>query len=83
MKVVIEMSLPNYDHFVDRCDPSSRDYAVLKNGLIVRRQKEDHFERIVEVYCSLPEAKGLLDLAKRAYPGAVPAIEKAIASSRI
>jgi hypothetical protein len=42
------MLLPVYDGFVDKCDQSSREYAVLKNGLIIRRPKGDHFERIVE-----------------------------------
>jgi hypothetical protein len=32
-------------------------YAFLKNGVIVRRPKGDHFERIVEIHCSIDEAK--------------------------
>jgi hypothetical protein len=80
--IIIEMSLPQYDSFLDRCDPSSRDYVVLKSGTIIRRPKHDHFERVMEIRCSVAEAKGLLDLARQVYPGAVPDIEKAVAVPR-
>ena len=82
MRVVIEMSLQHYDRFLFRCDPGSREHALLKNGVIVRRPKADHFERIVEVDCTVEEAKALLDLAKQLYPAVVPDIEKAIAAPR-
>jgi hypothetical protein len=82
LRVVIEMSLPYYDRFLFRCDPGSREYAVLKNGIIVRRPKVAHFERIVEIDCTVEEARVLLDLAKQLYPPVVPDIEKAIAVPR-
>jgi hypothetical protein len=65
VETIIEMSLDRYDAFVDKCDRSSRDYEILKNGVIILRPKEDHFERIVEIRCSVQEAKGLLDLASK------------------
>jgi hypothetical protein len=82
VRVIIEMSLQHYDRFLFRCDPASREHALLKNGVIVRRPKQDHFERIVEIDCTLKEAKALLDLAKQLYPPVVPDIEKAIAAPR-
>jgi hypothetical protein len=82
VKVVIELSLGLYDGFVDKCDPTSREYVLLKNGIVIRRPKADHFERIMEVHCDFQEAKELLDLARRIYPDAVPDIEKAIAAPR-
>ena len=82
MKVVIEMALAHYDRFLEPCNPSSKEYGILKNGLIVRRPKRDHFERIVEIHCTLKEARWLLDLARQIYPGAVPDIEYAIANPR-
>jgi hypothetical protein len=36
---VIEMPLPMYDGFVEKCDSSSREYALLKNSVIVPAQK--------------------------------------------
>jgi hypothetical protein len=82
VKVVIEMSLPLYDRFVDRFNSTSKEYAVLKNGIIIRREREDHYERILEIYCDVEEAKGLLNLARNVFPDAVPEIEKAIAAPR-
>jgi hypothetical protein len=82
VEIIIEISLDRYDGFIDKCDQSSRDYETLKNGVIVRRPKEDHFERIVEIKCSVQEAKGLLDLAKQIYPDAAADIEKALAVPR-
>ena len=38
--------------------------------------KADHFERIVEVDCTVEDARALLDLAKQLYPVVVPDIEK-------
>jgi hypothetical protein len=78
MKVVIELSLDHYDRFLEKCDPSCREYEILKNGLIVRHPKDGHYERIAEIPCEVPEAQILLAAARRLYPGAVSAIEKAI-----
>ena len=79
MNFLIQISLERYDRFVDRCDPATRVYAVLKNGLILRRPKGDHFERIVEIRCSIEEAKLLRDSAEQIYPGIVSEIERAMA----
>jgi hypothetical protein len=76
------MSLPLYDRFVDRCAPASKEYALLKNGIIVRREKDNHHERILEIHCDVEEAKGLLNLGRNICPDAVPEIEKAIAVPR-
>jgi hypothetical protein len=35
----IEMALPMYDGFVEKCDRSSCEYALLKNSVIVPAQK--------------------------------------------
>ena len=70
-----------YDGFVDKCDQSSREYAILKNGLIIRRSKENHFERIMEIRCDMEEADKLLLLASKVYPEAVEDIAKAIAAA--
>ena len=76
------MLLVVYDGFVDKCDQSSREYAILKNGLIIRRPKENHFERIMEIRCDMEEADKLLLLASKVvYPEAVEDIAKAIAAA--
>jgi hypothetical protein len=80
--VIIEMLLPVYDGFVDKCDQSSREYAILKNGLIIRRPKGDHFERILEINCDKDDADKLFLLASRVYPEALEEIIKAIARAK-
>ena len=80
-RVIIEMSLPTYDGLMNKCDQSSREYAVLKNGLIVRRPRGDHFERIIKISCDLDDANRLLASATKIYPDAVADISKGIADS--
>jgi hypothetical protein len=77
--VIIEMPLPVYDGFIDKCDQSSREYAILKNGVIIRRPKGDHFERIIEIECNMDDADKLFLLASKVYPEALEDIIKAIA----
>jgi len=67
-----------YDGFVDKCDQSSREYAILKNGLVVQG---DRSERIVEIRCDMEEVNKLLLLASKVYPEAVEDIAKAIAAA--
>jgi hypothetical protein len=77
--MIIEMSLDHYDRFLEKCDASSREYEILKNSLIVRQPKDGHYERIIEIPCEVPEVPMLLAIARRLYPDAVSAIEKALA----
>jgi hypothetical protein len=77
--MIIEMSLDHYDRFLEKCDGSSREYEILKNGLIVRHPKDGHYERLIEILCEVREAQMLLAIARRLYPEAVSPIEKAIA----
>jgi hypothetical protein len=80
--VIIEIPLPVYDGFINKCDQSSREYAILKNGLIIRRPKGDHFERIVEIECDMDDADKLFLLASRVYPEVLEDIIKAIARAK-
>jgi hypothetical protein len=75
LHVIIEMPLPVYDGFIDHCDQSSREYAILKNGVIVQ---EDRSERILEIRCDAAEANKLLLFASKVYPEAVQYIARAI-----
>ena len=76
------MSLPVFDAFIDRCDQASREFAILKNGVIVRRPKGDHFERLVEIRCDIVDAHKLGFLATTVDREAVHDILKAIAAAR-
>jgi hypothetical protein len=71
-RVDIEMSLPAYDRFIEQCEDSSREYEVLKNGLIFRRRTKDrHSERFIKIECTLEDAEKLLLLAIKMCPDVV------------
>ena len=76
------MTLLVYEGFVDWCDMASREFAILNKGVIVRRYKEDHFERLLEIRCDIEDADRLLFLAATVYPEAVACIAKAITAAR-
>ena len=76
------LSLPMYDGFIDRCDEASREFAILKNGVIVRKPKGDHFERLIAIRCDIVDADRLLFLAATIYPDAIEEISKVIAAAR-
>jgi hypothetical protein len=52
------MPLPVYDGFVDKCDQASREYAILKNAILVRREIQQ--DRVAEICCSLEDADKLI-----------------------
>jgi hypothetical protein len=80
-RVTIEMLLPAYDGFVEKCEEASREYAVLKNGLIFRRKKDGHFERFVKIECTLEDAEKLLLLAIKTRPDIVAEIARGITTA--
>ena len=77
-KVLIAMSPEDYDLFVAECDINSREYSILKNGIVITYQSHAHEPRALDILCAKDEALLLLDAAKRLYPRATPAIAKGI-----
>ncbi len=77
---IIEFPPEQYYAFLNTRKVFSPEYSTLLRGVIVRRPSTDHYERVMEVLCKIDEAKALLQLAKRVYPDAVPAIEKTISA---
>jgi hypothetical protein len=80
-RVTIEMPLQAYDGFIEQCEENSREFAVLKNGLIFRRKKEDHFERLIKIECTLEDAEKLLLLAIKTRPDIVADIARGITTA--
>jgi hypothetical protein len=80
-RVAIEILLPAYDALIGQCEETSREYAVLKNGLIFRRKKEGHFERFVKIECTHEDAEKLLILAVKTCPEVVGDIAKGITTA--
>ena len=76
--MVIEFAIDHYDRLLASCRPSSREYDILKNGLVVRRVKNGKYERVVEIFAEMREAKLLLAHANKICPAAAPAITKAM-----
>jgi len=81
--MVIEFAIDHYNRFLALCDPVSREYEILKNGLVIRRAKDgDGHERVVEIFAELRDAHLFLALAKKICPVAAPAITKAMSLAR-
>ena len=80
--MVIEFAIDEHKRFLGLCDPASREYEILKNGLILRRAIHGKHERVVEIFAGIREAQLLLALAHQICPVAVPAIVKAISVAR-
>ena len=78
MTVLVKLPIGIYQGFMGRCLLSSREYAILRNSLIIHMPKESQDENIVEFLCRIGEAKLLLDRAWQFYPNAVPYIEDGI-----
>jgi hypothetical protein len=80
-RVTIEIPLPAYDGFIAQCEETSREYAILKNGLIFRRKKEGHFDRFVKIACTHEDAEKLLILAVKTCPEVVGDIARGITTA--
>ena len=82
--MVIEFALDHYNRFLALCDPVSREYEIVKNGLVIRRVKNGNrqYERVVEIFAEMRDAHSLLALANKICPAAAPAITKAMSLAR-
>jgi hypothetical protein len=56
--------------------PSSPEYEILKNGLIVRRVKNGKYERVVEIFAEMRDAQLLLAHAHKICPAAAGGYNK-------
>jgi hypothetical protein len=79
VKVLIELPREHYDLFAAECDIKSPEYSILKNSIVAGGPETGRDRRTIEMLCDREEADLLLDAAKRLYPTAAPAIEKALA----
>lgn len=78
MKVLVTFPQPIYEELLGRCSMLSREYLILKNGIVRRDHEEQAGEVTVEILCEVERAKFLLNLATLVYPKAAPHIEKSI-----
>jgi hypothetical protein len=82
--MVIEFSIDHYNRLLAVCDPVSREYEILKTGLVIRRVKNGNrqYESVVEIFAEMRDAYLFLDMANKICPDAMPAITKAISLAR-
>ena len=78
MKVLVSMPTEVYDGLLAKCSLLSREYLILKNGVVKRDQGGNAKQDTVEVLCEDHRAKFLLDLATLVFPDAVTYLEKSI-----
>ena len=68
MKIIVEIEFGGYQRFLAECDPTRREYQVLRNGAEIRDSVDG---RVVVILCETDEANALLDLAKLICPEVV------------
>jgi hypothetical protein len=76
------MPVEIYDGLLSKCAALSREYVILRNG-VVRRDVGGATGTTVEILCEPPRARFLRDFASLVYPAAVPYIEQSIKQSEL
>ena len=76
------MPVEVYDGLLQKCSKLSREYLILKNGVVRRDREESSAAPTVEILCEAQRAKFLLDFATLVYPRAAPYIEQSINLAR-
>jgi hypothetical protein len=82
MALLVSMPVEIYDGLLQKCSKLSREYLILKNGIVRRDGEENSAAPMVEILCEAPRAKFLLDFATLVYPPATPYIERSINLAR-
>jgi hypothetical protein len=80
MAILVTLPVTVYDGLLNKCSALSREYVILKNG-VVRRDLEGTSDAVVEILCEMQRARFLRDFATLVYPEAVPYIENSLNSA--
>ena len=73
MKTAVTLPVETYSGLLGRCLLTSREYAILRNGVVSRGFKNN---RAVRILCEAEDAELVYSLADRFYPAAVLYISK-------
>lgn len=76
MNTTITLPISAYNALLGRCLRSSREYALLRNGVVRIGDKEQQRSGIVQILCEPEEAQLIFTLAANFYPLAVSQISK-------
>lgn len=82
MNFLVTMPMKIYTGLLRQCPHESREYAILRNGVISQDEEYVRKGARVEILCSDVDGKLLLEIAGRSYPRAVPYFEKSIKLAR-
>ena len=74
MDIVLSIPIERYDGLLNKIKINSREYILLKNGIVKRD------ENVIEVPCEMERAKQLLEFARFLHPDAAASIEESIIS---
>jgi hypothetical protein len=82
MKILIEIDSDHYDGFLNKCSSTLPEYAVLKNGFVLRREIEGAERRMIAILCDKVEAQKLLVTARDLHLPAANDIARALGPMR-
>lgn len=82
MKALVTIPVDIYNALLGRCSMLSREYLILKNGIIQQQAEGGTDGARVEILCEFQRAKFLFDFATLVCPEAAPYIEKSIDEAR-
>jgi hypothetical protein len=71
MEMMVVIPLEAYNAMLDKCDTSRAEYALLKNGVIVRNSEG---KEQVEIICDANKAKQIVNFAATDCPELSPFI---------
>jgi hypothetical protein len=81
MAILLRLSLRCYSTLLGRCGLGSREYAVLRNGVIRHNEARDPSSDSVEILCQREHADLLLNMASKFCPDFRSEVESAIATA--
>ena len=70
------MTFEYFVRLLARVTESDPEYAILKNGLVIRYPDDGDDLRTVLILCESDQANQICNLATRLFPDAAPAIHK-------
>ena len=76
MKTAVTLRVETYNDLLGRCLLTSREYAILRNGIVSHEPKNNRDS--VRLLCEAEDAELVYSLAARFYPGAVSYISKSV-----
>ena len=82
MKILLDILPEHYDRLLSEFSEESRNYAILKNGVVIHHTESGNAFKTVEILCEKFHARMILAVAELVCPEAAAKIEEAIRLSR-